>query len=219
MHWIQRHILLKLTTNECAKYTELIPEGVEGNLFSYHLKQLWTEKLIQKRDETYSLTSTGKRKVANMSLASSKDIQTPRVFAMVYIESSDDKICLFNWGRQPYLGHTSLPFDRVIYGTSVLETAEEALRNKTGQSGELEFAGTASVIVNKDEKPSTHYIAHIYRMKSNAALLASDGMTGKPFWEKITNYTDNDLVYGTSEIIELLKTKKSPFFEEILILR
>lgn len=217
MHWIQRHILIALTTNEHAKYTELIPEGVEGNLFSYHLKQLVSAKLIGKNVDAYELTSLGKRKVATMSLTSNKDIQIPRIFAMVYLENKNKEICLFKWDRQPYLGHVSLPFDRVIYGTSILETAKEALLYKTGLSGELDFAGTASVLAYKEESPSTHYIAHIYRVSCETEELYSDGMTGRAFWGEPTDYSGNELVYGTKEILELLNTKKSPFFEEILI--
>lgn len=215
MHWIQRHILKQLVTREACRYKDLRPEGVDGNLFMYHLNQLIAEKFIEKSNLIYSLTKEGKKFVGGMSLETGKQTTLPRVFVMVYSKNIKEKILLYRWNRQPYLGHISLPFSRIRYGQTIKEAAEQNLRFKTSLAGALEFAGLTNVVVNKDGKVATHYIAHIYRLEPPKEEPSADGLTGEPFWGKLEDISEKELVNGTQEIIEALEKHKGIFFEEI----
>lgn len=217
MHWIQKDILKKLSTAEKLRYKDLIPENVEGNLFMYHLKQLINEKYVEKENQFYKLSKQGKSYVGGLSLSTGKPTKFPRLLTLIFFQNKNGEILLYKWRRQPYLGHVSLPFNRIKYGESVFKTAEETLKYKTNLKGRLDYAGDAYVIVKKEDLVTTHYLAHIFILKNPKGELFADGLTGEPFWGKVDDYFGSDLVYGTKEIIKIIKNKKSPFFEEIIV--
>jgi ribosomal protein S19E (S16A) len=64
MHWIQRHILKELALADSKRYTELKPDGIEGNLFQYHSRDLEKQGLIDRSEQGYALTPKGKSYVA-----------------------------------------------------------------------------------------------------------------------------------------------------------
>jgi ADP-ribose pyrophosphatase YjhB (NUDIX family) len=217
MHWIQRDILKKLSTSKERRYIELKPETVDGNLFMYHLKLLIKEGLVAKNEKAYELTANGKRQVADLSLATGTPTKTPRLFTMLYAENKKGELLLYEWSRQPYLGHISLPFSRIRYGESVFEAAKNNIKSKTSFISNPQLIGNVSVIVKNGEEVTTHYLAQISKVGEFDGEPNADGLTGKPFWGNIDEYNGGELVYGTKEIIELVKTKKSPFFEEIIV--
>jgi len=57
MHPIQKDILKKLMLSKTAKYSALKPKDMEGNLFSYHLKDLAKEGFIESRNGLYALAT------------------------------------------------------------------------------------------------------------------------------------------------------------------
>lgn len=217
MHWIQRHILKQLATSEACRYKDLKPEGVEGNLFMYHLKQLMTEKYVAKKDSLYALTKSGKKFVGGMSLETGNPTILPRLFVMLYAKNGKGEILLYKWNRQPYLDHVSLPFSRIRYGQTIQEAAEQNLQNKTNLKGELKNRGLVNVVVKKSGEISTHYIAHIFEFKNANGEPTADGLTGQPFWGNLEDFDVSDLVNGTEEIIKSLKAEKEPIFNEISI--
>jgi ADP-ribose pyrophosphatase YjhB (NUDIX family) len=217
MHWIKKHILKKLSLLESGRYKELIPDGVDGNLFTYHLKQLVADGYVKKDQDGYSLSKKGKTYVATMALSSGNQVKLPRVFAMVYCEDQEGQTLLYKWKRQPYLGHISLPFKRVGYGDSLRQVLAETLKFRTGLEGETEFLGEAEVLVRDGGEVSTHYFAHIYKLEPQNWELKGDNKFGEQFWGKLKDYSGSDLIHGTREIAELVKSRKLPFFKEIVV--
>ena len=59
MHWIQRHILELLMTHSTMRFSELRAEGVESNLFQYHLRHIIRKGLVEKSGEGYRLAPAG----------------------------------------------------------------------------------------------------------------------------------------------------------------
>lgn len=216
MHWIQREILKKLSTSERARYIELKPLGVDGNLFMYHLKQLMNDGYLIKIDKGYTLTRKGKTLVAETSLSTGQKTLVPRQLVMIYAKNSKGQIALYKWNRQPYIDHISLPFSRLRRGETYEKAARNTLINKLGQKKEPFYLGLVNVIVNKKDKISTHYTAVIFKAKLDDNVSA-DGLTGQPFWGTAKDVKTKSSVDGTSKMLNILKTKKSPIFEEIII--
>jgi hypothetical protein len=219
MHWIQREILKKLATSESCRYSDLKPENVDGNLFMYHLKQLMADKYIENTNKEYRLTSVGKTYLGGLRLSQGGVAAIPRLFTVIYAKNTKGEVLLYRWSRQPYLGHVSLPFNRILREQTIAQTAAETLNYKSGLTGTLDYKGVAGVMVKDEEKISSHYIAHIFELADTVKekAVTADGLTGEPFWGSIDDFNDSELVYGTKEIIEIINTKKSPFFEEILV--
>ena len=47
MHPVKRHILYQLILHPRLNFAKLKPNNTEGNVFTYHLKQLISESLVQ----------------------------------------------------------------------------------------------------------------------------------------------------------------------------
>lgn len=61
LHSIQIKILQKLLFADRLRYSEVRPvKDIENNKLSFHLKKLIEEGFVEKRDEYYLLTNTGK---------------------------------------------------------------------------------------------------------------------------------------------------------------
>jgi ribosomal protein S19E (S16A) len=61
-HHLQKQILKDLVIRDGARFAELKPAHVDGNIFTYHLQQLVKMHYVEKTDEgRYQLTASGKR--------------------------------------------------------------------------------------------------------------------------------------------------------------
>ena len=58
-HHIQKYIIGVLIHQKYARFRDLKPPKVDSNLYSYHLRKLLKQKIIQKIDERYTLTLKG----------------------------------------------------------------------------------------------------------------------------------------------------------------
>lgn len=217
MKWIHKHVLTLLTKNESLNFASLKPEGVDSNLFTYHLGQLVGDGYVEKREKIYTLTREGKRFVAGFSLAEGKPTKVPRTFVALFAENKAGEVLLYKWSRQPYLGHVGLPFSRVRYGESIFEAAENNVRYKTGSSGKPEYLGDAYVIVRSGVEVTTHYLVHLFGLSKVPDDPKSDGLTGEPFWGDVGKYDPRETVYGTKELIDLCRNSTKPFFTELEI--
>lgn len=212
MHWIQKHILKKLAVNDSLKYTELKPETVEGNLFTYHLNQLVSDRFVKKDGNSYDLTDLGKNFVSSMSMESGSTRKQPKIVVMFITENNKGEYLLFKWSRQPYRGLVSFPFGRVHYGKSVLELAQNELTWKTGLQGDLAYLGDIYVQTGTLD----HYLAHIFRVENIEGELGSSGLQGKPLWEKLENLKESEFIPGFKKLVKVVENQKPPFLEEII---
>lgn len=198
MHWIQRHILKQLAVADSRRYSELKPDGVEGNLFQYHSRDLQKQGLIDRSDGGYALTPKGKAFVANLSLT--RDMKRrvqPRVITMVAASNEAGEWLLFRWSRQPYRGRVGFPSGRLGFGEDLFEAADDQLFYKTGYHGDLTYLGT--VILRND---SDHIVAQVFRATDLSGEHGSDGLTGTSFWGQLSDIPVEEQLTGTAEIID-----------------
>lgn len=217
MHWIQRDIFRKLTSNDGLRYSELKPDNVEGNLFMYHLSQLISAKYIYKKDKIYLLSDDGKIYVGSLSLTKGKKTALPTILVMIFCKNEDGQYLLYKWNRQPHRNLVSLPFCRVRFGQSIYEAVEEAIDYKTGLKTEAEYSGDIYIRRFEKDEVKSHYLAHIFTTKEFNGQIGTDGLTGQPFWGNASELKKSELMPGLTEIIDIVEKQKKPFFEEITV--
>ncbi len=211
MNWIQKEIFRKLVLSDELRYTELKPESVEGNLFTYHLNQLVYDGYVTKIDKKYTLSETGKSYVSSMSLATGAKRKQPKIVVMIAGKNENGEFLLFKWKRQPYRELVSFPFGKVQYGKPVLDLTKKELDWKTGLKGDLRYQGDIYV-----QTTNEHYLAHIFKLSALSGKIGSNGILGKPFWGKVEELNENELIPGFKAIVEILETKKPPYLEEVI---
>lgn len=219
MHWIQKHVLKLLSVNDDCSYTTLKPEGVDGNLFMYHLNQLINLGYVQKTNKLYSLTGKGKKFVGKMSLVKGEPTAIPAITTMLYCKNKNGKYLLYRWNRQPYRNLIGLPFNRHRFGQFIDHTTKETLDYKTNLRGNLKYIGDVYLIISEKSEVAEHRLCHIFSIDNASGEICADGLTGEPFWGDISEHPDNKIVPGTKEIIDIIENNKSPFFEEIKVIK
>jgi ADP-ribose pyrophosphatase YjhB (NUDIX family) len=220
MHsWIQNHIIQQLTQHSTRRHSELRPRDVEGNLFSYHLKGLLQEGLVEKREEGYSLTIKGMQFAGTFSLKTGKTRLQPKILTAVICQNEHGEHLMARWHRQPNIGLVSFVHGMMHYGESVFVMAAREMAEKAGLSADLAHIGEVYVKGVRGEEVDRHMLVHLFRATNpreleNAPLRPE---VSGPFWASLESLSPEQFVPGFYEIAQLVQGSNKPIFEEITV--
>ena len=108
-HHIQKYIIGVLIHQKYARFRDLKPPRVDSNLYSYHLKKLLKQKIIQKIDERYTLTLKGLMYIDRVSEKNMSIRSQPKIITMLVIQNSNGDVLLQKRTKQPYIDQWTLP--------------------------------------------------------------------------------------------------------------
>lgn len=133
MHWIEKSVLEQLTHTAAARNSQLRPDGVESNLFQYHLKNLLKAGLVTKQaDGQYALGPEGIAWADRFS----GNLHAPRPQAkiMTALILNDDlgNTLFIQKARQPFIGKYVLPSGKVHVGEPLDAAARREAHEKVG---------------------------------------------------------------------------------------
>ncbi len=219
MNWIQQHILIELVRHSRRRYSELRPDGVEGNLFLYHLDGLMKDKLVEKAERQYQLTAIGLRQVATLSLVTGRTRQQPQVLTAVVCRNEKGEYLLSRWRREPNMGLVSLPNGMVHYGKTLVEMAATELAEKAGLVADLGYKGLASVRAYDGEVVDRHMLVHVFEgseiRPGREEELRPDVV--ESFWAKPENFQPVEYMPGFYELLQMLKAGEGVDLVEISV--
>jgi len=216
MHQLQRHILSRLINLGSCRYRDLKPKEVDGNLFTYHLKQLLEAQLVERSANTYKLSASGLRYVDRLSLSDLKERIQPKIVSLIAVRNRRGDWLLYKRGRQPFKGMVGFPYGKTHLGETVLEAAKRELWEKTGLEADLTHRGDAYVTVTRDEELVSVMLAHVFAGKNPRGSLKTNSSIGNCFWAKIVKPDAKVFFPGFADIFQLLAKKtKGRFFTEL----
>ena len=128
-HHIQRSILLQLRQNSSQTYQQLKPDGVEGNAYNYHLRNLKQAKLISSEDKIYSLTSMGQVVADSFSFNTGRLILRPHTYTHLVV-TAKNKVLLYMPTRQPLPDILCLPSGKLHYNDSFAESITREMKRR-----------------------------------------------------------------------------------------
>lgn len=114
-HHLQRQILVALRQDGSASYQQLKPDGVEGNAFNYHLRNLRKSDLIAHEDGLYVLTPTGYLVADAFSMGNQRLMLRPHLYTVLLI-TSREYVLVYEHARPPFAGTYSLLSGKLHYG-------------------------------------------------------------------------------------------------------
>lgn len=219
-NWIQDHILEQLIRHENRRYTDLKPRDVEGNLFMYHLKGLIRDKLIEKDEKTYKLTTKGMQHVATISLKIGKVRRQPLIVNAIIARNSEGQYLFTKWHRQPNKGLISFPHGMMHYGEPALESAQRELAEKAGLEADLLPRGIAHIRVRHGEEMDRHMLVQLFEAY-NLREGRDDEMRkelGESFWADIENLRPEMFIPGFDKLVKIVSSQEM-IFEDIDVQR
>ena len=186
LHHIQQSTLEQLTYKKWSEYSALVPDGMFGNAFNYHLNYLLKHKLIEKSEKGYTLSALGRVVVESMSLEDIRFKLRPTVGVMLLLETADGKVLLYKSKRQPLIGQTGLLFGKLRIGANYKSTAERMILRKNirlDEVSDLSYHAPLNVLYEQDEELVCHRTGQIWIGKYTGDIKEFDKTNrGSSFW-------------------------------------
>lgn len=216
MHPLRKQILHQLIINPYLPYSKLKPKEIEGNLFMYHLKQLISEGLVEKRlDGKYELTSEGKVFVDKLSLETFKVRIQPKIVTLTICQNKKREYLLYKRKRQPFLNLIGFPYGKIHLGEKVAQAASREFKEKTGLSASLVHRGEVYLTTFQDSEVVSQMFCHVFEGRNPKGKLIENSEIGECFWEKVKDLPDKKFMPGFGDVFNLIKNpKKELFFAE-----
>ncbi len=195
-------------TSESLRFSELKPDGMESNIFMYHLRQLQKQDFINKTEDGYSLAHKGLQYVDGLQSGTLKPYRQPKLIAIVILENSEGQFLLAERKTQPYVGTRMFMSGTQHFNESFLEQSTRELQEKGLPSIPMEYRGIADVQISYQDELLTHVFAHVHYGTYNGDAPDEDDRF-RYAWHDFAD-TSIKLVAGTREIYELIRSD-APF--------
>lgn len=216
MHYIQTHILDKLTFAEALRNTDMRPKGVESNLYQYHLLRLQKEGYVRKDGRLYTLSKRGLAYSADRhSCYLKKERPQPKILTILFVTNENGEILIRTKQRQPFIGQLGLITGKLHRDESVYDGANREFSEKVGPLPDSDVGfdefGTAHVVVKQEGCVITDYVGVLF------CVLVKNGIHTKPnvsFYD-IDSLDHNLCSPGTIELLDAFKSR-SQFYETFI---
>lgn len=211
-HHIQRKILERLMASDTLRFSELKPDGMESNIFMYHVRQLQKQGYIDKIDGRYALAYKGLQYVDGLQSGTLRPYRQPKLIAILVLENSVGRCLLVERKTQPYIGARMFMSGTQHFSESFLEQPARELLQRGFPEIRMEHRGIADVLISTEDGLLTHVFAHVHHGRYEGDIPEEDDRF-RYVWHDFSN-KDHRLVAGTAELWELLQSGK--FFSESL---
>jgi 8-oxo-dGTP pyrophosphatase MutT (NUDIX family) len=239
-HHIERSILSHLMTHEYARFRDLRPEGVETNLFSYHLKLLQKGEYVTKTERGYTLARRGLVFVDRVSIEKMRLRTQPKIITMLLVQDGYGKVLLQRRTKQPYVNTWTLPYGKLhIDDLSVLDAARRESREKLefdphqlrhvgdcyitvlngthvidapASQGELHEDAMVHITTQALPAVETRTLVHVVRFETDA-IMASDDLQ----WVEPLDLAQHTLAPAVVDIVTRAFFDDQFFFEEFIV--
>lgn len=206
---LQRHILINLKFYEKgARYSEIKPQGVDNDLFNYHLQQLVIKGYIDKKEQIYNLTIKGKSIVTNIDEETEDVLNNYKVGVYLCLVDKN-KVLLHKRLKHPQYGYIGLVSGKVRYGEKILDTAAREFKEETNLDADFKVIGNMRQIRRDDEgriiEDGLFYICYSDQYKGN---LAESGPEGEYFWHDINEIKQLEKIFKPSFNIIMEEVKR-----------
>ena len=204
-HHIQKHIIATLVEHKSARYADIKPAQIEGNVFTYHLKYLLSQKLIQKNlHGRYELTDTGKLLGINASVRQ-KDVlrQAHAILLLGVCEGSSwllrKRLVQPLYGKVGFIHGEPRPEERIT------DAARRILQSRTGLTGDATVKGAGFVGICEGEKLVTYVnFTYVSMTHIQGDLIAQD-KHGENAWYQNPDFAAPIIIPSMSDIVSAAK--------------
>lgn len=213
-HHLQKRIIVQLVECETAHYAELKPPNIEGNVFTYHLKALLRDRLIEKTIEgTYQLTNAGKLFGINASLKKKEILAQAHPIILLSILDGD-RWLLRKRLVQPLYGKIGFIHGEPMAGQTIEEAAAATLKRRTGLTGEFVVRGSGYIRFSQDEELIAFSQFTLLKVSKLKGTLIKSDQHGENIWLDKPDFNGTDMIPSMLELVKNLSIS-SLFFVDL----
>ncbi|MFA6065116.1 MAG: NUDIX domain-containing protein [archaeon] len=164
-----------------STFSDLWDKSIESNKFTYYLKKMEEEGLIEKKEGKYYLTLKGKAEVVTLSGETGKKTKRPFV-ALLLIAKKKNKYVFFNCLKEPYYGKGGFPGAKVEFGEEILAAASRELKEETNLEGKGKILTVQNVLTVNNGEIFAHMTQFVVLFENPKGDLVKDNREGTYEW-------------------------------------
>ena len=193
------------------RFGQLRPDGMDSNAFMYHLKHLLRDRYVEKVDDRYRLTHSGKTYVTSLSSTNTRPRLQPKLISILALTNESGQYLLAQRLEQPSLGTWMLPSGKQHFDESPEQHVVRESLEQFGADIVLSRRGLADIRISYDDQLVTHLIAHIY--SGNYAGPVPDTTDRFVYaYHDVGELSDDQLTPGTRQICDALVGSSELFY-------
>ena len=208
-----------LSEHQQLRFSDMNTEGYPSDQFSYHVRHMIKNGLIEKVDDkNYSLTRSGRRHL--LTFDSKVDAYMEQgligIRAIITRETKQgEEILIQRRYREPHLGQFVLPGGRVRFGEPVHEAVQRVVYSENGISGTYQLLGVRHIIEETERDALQDKYFFVFKATSITGNLELSGPTGTNQWILMSDLEkDDNLLHGLLDLTAM-RNGTPEFFEEM----
>ncbi|MDP2860231.1 MAG: NUDIX domain-containing protein [bacterium] len=213
-HPAQTKIMRELLFTPKARFSRLNTAALSTDHFSFHLKRLVNEGLIEKTEGKYRLTLTGKEFAGRLDTETATLEKQAKVDVLIGV-AENDKFLIQQRLKEPYFGFHGFITGKIRRGETVFETASREVLEETGLTAKIILAGVKHKMdYDKEKGLLDDKFFFVIRAENPKGKLMEKFEGGRNFWATEKEIASlSPLFDGMEEAIEILKSKNLVFLE------
>jgi len=217
-HLAQLEILKHLLFEPLSRFSVLNKLKLSNDHFSFHIKKLIEDGLIQKESDKYFLTPKGLQFASRMDLEHTELLEQPKIGVSLFVTrktKGKTEVLLGQRLKDPNLGKIGLFARKVKFGQSLLDTATKCLFEETGLTGKFSFAGTYRLTQKAQGEIITDVLFTCFQVTNLSGEILTESIHSKNFWVEIEDSKKLEGIFSDYlKVVGHLQSEKI-FFEEI----
>ncbi|MBW2963246.1 NUDIX domain-containing protein [Candidatus Woesearchaeota archaeon] len=189
------------TKNHKLKFNEIEKSlDIRSNLLVYHLDKMKKDGLIEKQDDTYSLTQKAEEMLPFLAHLTGKETGVLSVVIAAIVK--DNKICFIKRNKRPYQGYWGMVGGKMVIGESIQETAIREAQEETGLT--VEFDSIKTVLqehVKENSQVKHSFLLFLVKLKALSEETKSTE-EGEVKWFDLNNLKNEKIIPSDSWMIE-----------------
>ncbi len=206
-HHIQADIFGKLRYSESLRYKDLKEPGLEPSQFTYHLKELMKQKLVEKNDTgAYRLASAGVELAQHFSSTWKNLKEAPLSYTLVFLRTTDKRWFIIKRGKHPHINKYACISGKIHMDETLEQAAQRELRGQTmgAVTVPLEYRGYVSVKV-QEQGYLTHITGPVWFADNLDPVALPPSPYGDIMWVQWEKLPYGQFIPGWKEIVEMIE--------------
>lgn len=194
-----------------ARFSDMRPPRVDSNAYSYHLRVLQKDGLVEKTDKGYRLSPDGLFYVDKVSMDNFETRVQPKIITMIVVQNEHSDVLVYPKTKQPFIQAMMMPFGKIhIDDLTVLDAAKREMDEKVGViPKDLKHVGDCYIRAKINGHLVWNVLAHVFVAKLNSKQVSDDNCK----WLSSEQRRSLKFVPATEKIINAALTSKQFFFE------
>jgi len=215
-HHLQKEILHSLVVSPSARFADLRPKNIDGNLFTYHLQQLIKQGYVAKGDDgSYSLTPQGKSAGVNVKLTAKALLEQAHPILLLAVRDKDGTWLLRRRLAHPTYGKIGFIHGEPQADTSITDTARVIFERRTGLTADFAPAGSGYIRIFEGNALESFVSFTVLTSQIQHQEILERDETGENIWFGGDDFGSQDMLVSMADLVSQLNSSTGHFFVDL----